>query len=105
MADWETQWKKDGRDSFITDEQKQKIAEYDAKAREKGIASNYSTFEEKKLKFYRDRDRRNQVDVDQKLMDKFTSLSPEELKIVQQALADETLSQEDKQTLIEEALQ
>jgi hypothetical protein len=38
-------------------------------------------------------------------MDKFTSLSPEELKIVQEALADETLSQKDKQTLIEEALQ
>lgn len=105
MADWETQWRKDGRDSFITDEQKQKIAEYDAKAREKGIASNYSTYEEKKLKFYRDRDRRNQVDVDQKLMDQFTSLSPEQLKIVQEALADETLSQKDKKTLIEEALQ
>ena len=45
MNNWKSKWRSDNRDSFITDEQKKKITQYEKEAKQAGIRGDYTNYD------------------------------------------------------------
>ena len=45
MNNWKSKWRADNRDSFITDDQKKKIAQYEKEAKQAGVRGDYTNYD------------------------------------------------------------
>jgi hypothetical protein len=99
MNNFVDKWKKEGRDLFLTDEDKQKIIAFDKEGRNLGLTSDYSSYESRMNNALRRRETEEVKTID-RAVKAASGASGSKRKLIEKALQDPDLTEEQKIEII-----
>jgi hypothetical protein len=96
MRRWESRWKDEGQDLFLTDEDKERLRSFEDRGRAAGVTGNFETFNDRWTRIQRERADRAEAKTDQALDE--AMMTPEQM--IRAIENDQDLSPEDRARLI-----
>jgi len=96
MRRWESRWKDEGQDLFLTDEDKERLRSFEDQGKRAGVTGNFETFNDRWTRVQRERAARAEAKTDQALDQSL--MTPEQMILAIES--DPDLSEEDRARLI-----
>ncbi len=103
MNNFVDKWKKEGRDLFLTDEDKQKIIAFDKEGRDLGLTSDYSSYESRMNNALRRRETEEVKQID-RVVDSASGTIGSRQKLIDEILSDDDLTKDQQLELIRKAM-